>query len=142
MTALTPHHQYQVQLNQGNQERAQHQITTQGGNTVININIDSNAWNQPRPVRDSSYNSQQSREANPNRPKPTANPTFQQVHFLATPGNPPVKRQSSSKMRRNDSVSSNKSRRQQNRRSSSSSHMQQQQMAQMQQITYQYLNNN
>lgn len=47
---MTPKHNVQVQLSDrhGNQYPGQHQFTTGGGSTVININIDPNAWGQKR----------------------------------------------------------------------------------------------
>ena len=54
--AAQKQHQYQVSVNGAQGGAGQHQITTSGGNTVININIDSNSWN-PHP-RERSYPSQ------------------------------------------------------------------------------------
>lgn len=124
------HQQYQVNLNgvpsghthqlqETNSPRTnQPQITTstQGCNTVININIDSNTFR---------------RLHNDTHSKTESNPqAVLQKQNSANQKSSNKTRQTSSKMKRNDSISSNKSKRVgQNIRSNSGSQMRQQQLA-------------
>jgi len=137
---------------------------TQGGNTVININIDSNAFQQPQPVLQDQYQTQPTRESNhfvhQNQLNPQTNLQTNQNSLTRANQNPqisyltaqnqrggldhgsnqasrtfqPAKRQNSSKMRQ-ESVSSNKSRR--NNRQGSHNHRRSSSSSHMQQQMFQ-----
>lgn len=122
------------------QAMQQPQITTstQGCNTVININIDSNSFNRNA----TRNNRNQVVETDPS--SMISNQQLSQIMAQNQKNNSTYKttktRQSSSKMKRNDSISSNKSKKLgNNMRSNSGSQMRQQNISQyqnMSQMTY------